>query len=211
MTPVDNARAERCIAQLLRYFGGDAIALTGSVAIEYHLARAGAASVREHLTDLDFVVRDLAHPPADLAAGFLISHFHRASSGVRKTMLQLVDPIGKLRVDLFPDSGDAIAQARPAVFGSFALLVLDPADIFAHKRQTIERASRSSPVDPKHWNDAVALAALLGRSEPARPASTATTVFATDIEATCTSCEASRTRDMPLSPKSAIFAILGYV
>jgi hypothetical protein len=198
-------------AALLRYFAPGEIGLTGGVAVELHLAQAGLPPLRERIEDLDFVARRVEGTVSGIATEFLVSHYHRAGPGVSKALLQLVDPRTRLRIDIFPDLDGTLDGARPANVAGVELGVLSASSILEHKLRTIAKSTAASPADPKHWRDAVALAALLGRTVPPPAVPFAQTVFRTDPEIGCPRCDRSRDEAFPLAPKREILALLGYV
>jgi hypothetical protein len=203
--------AEESLARLARHFDPERVALTGGVAVEYHLACAGRAAIRDRIGDLDFVAQTPEEIAPRVTRDFLVSHYHLPGASAAKGMLQLVDPLAALRVDVFSDTTNAIASAKFANCGDLRLLVLGPAAILENKLRTIARASAADPVDPKHVRDAHALAGLCGRAVPASTPYCAPTRYCTDLNARCERCEASRTAEFPLAPKQEIFALLGYV
>jgi hypothetical protein len=204
-------RLDDCLERLVPYFDANAVALTGGVAVEYYLAAFGRPGIRERLTDLDFVACSIDGIARGIARDFLVSHYHRACPGVPKALLQLVDPIARLRIDIFPDRNGVIARANRAAVGATSLLILGGNSILEHKLQTIRMASAASPADPKHWVDARALAEIDGWAVPALSLHLAPAIYCTDVEERCSRCELSRSPDCPLAPKTEILRILGYV
>ena len=49
---------------------------------------------------------------ATVARDFLVSHHHVPQPGVKKAIVQLVDPVTRLRVDIFPDLGGMLPRAN---------------------------------------------------------------------------------------------------
>src|SRR5262249_17740880 len=87
-----------------------------------------------------------------------------------KFLIMLVDPVSRIRVDVFPDLFASIKDAEELDIGNYRVRVLSPAAIFAHKVLILESAiSRETPVDPKHYRDAVALGELIGSRPPDVP------------------------------------------
>ena len=207
----DSARLHHCLTRLLRHLRVDDFAVTGGVAVEMHLAAAGRPGIRSTLGDLDAIARDVDALPPTLTGDFLVSHRHVAGPGVPKSLLQLVDPVTRLRVDCFPDVGGDVAAATRMTFGRSEVRVATAATLLQHKTRTIRKASANDPVDPKHVRDAVALARLCGLPAPSVPLYIAPATYGTDVEATCSRCERTRSDAFPLAPKRAILALLGYV
>lgn len=205
------ARLGGCFTRLLPCFGERDVALAGGVAVEYHLAKAGRPALRVVPADVDLVARRVEGDAREIVRAFLVSHYHEPGAGRAKALLQLVDPPARLRIDVFPDTFDALVRARSATIGGASLPVLDPRDILAHKIETIRKASAASPADPKHWRDAAALAPLCGVVLPPLSPHLRTAVLSTDPGAVCERCERSRSADFPLADKREIFDLLGYV
>ncbi len=98
----DTTRLGACLSRLLRHVDRGRLALTGSVAIEVHLAAAARPSRRERLTDVDFIASDLDVIAPSVAMGFLVSHSHVAQVAVPKALVQLVDLTDAAPPGLFP-------------------------------------------------------------------------------------------------------------
>jgi hypothetical protein len=190
-----------CLARLAPHLELDAVALTGGVALQSHLPSSRAA-----VADVDFVARRMDAVAATVSRDFLVSHYHVQQPGLKKAIVQLVDPMTKLRIDIFPDLAGMMSRATRAEVGGLSLLVVTAADLLAYKLQMLAK-----PVDDKHWHDALALAALLSVPPPPRPPHLVRDVYCTDLALVCDRCERSRSSDFPLAPKRAIFDVLGYV
>ncbi len=185
--------------------------MTGGAAVEHHLRAAGRPPIRDEIADLDLVVGDVDGLSPRVCDAFLVAHYHRCGPGVPKALVQLVDPRERLRIDIFPDIDEAIVEATRGAIGATSLLILSARSILEHKLRTVAKSSAASPVDTKHWRDATALAALVGRALPAPPRFAQAAQFSTDVDARCARCEQSATAGFPLAPKARIFALLGYV
>ncbi len=203
----ETQRLGSCLSRLMPHCDQDAVALTGGVALELHLAAAFRPSRRHHIADVDFVARELDAIAPTVANDFLVSHYHVAQPGVPKGMLQLVDGVTRLRLDIFPDLAGKVPSARRMRVAGAGVLVLSPQSLLDHKLQTLSK----SPVDEKHWLDTVALAALCGAALPPRPAQFAPDAYATDLALVCDRCLRSTSPLFPLAPKGHIFELLGYV
>ncbi|MBV8490784.1 MAG: hypothetical protein JO199_09680 [Candidatus Eremiobacteraeota bacterium] len=200
---------EACLRRFLRYFASDAIALTGGLAIEYHLAAAGVPPLRTKIADLDFVARDVERVSPAIAGEFLISHYHVRGPGVPKAMLQLVDPRAALRIDVFPDDAGVLDASIVATLENVELRVLSPHDVLAHKLQTLRAATTA--IDPKHRRDATALAIACHVDVAIPPVVEAPERYSQDVAAVCPRCARSATPAFPLAPKEKVFSLLGYV
>ena len=184
--------------------------MTGGVAIEARLAASGYTGWRTGLADLDLVAStlDAVHP--SVCEVFLVSHYHVAQPGVPKFMLQLVDPVSSIRVDVFPDLVGSLARATVMQIETQHMKVLALEDILGHKLQMLSKASAAKPVDPKHADDAYALAKLLGRPTPAVPDCLVKDAYGDDTDRFCDRCQLSLDPRFPLAPKGDIFRLLGW-
>jgi hypothetical protein len=206
------SRLAGCLSRLLPHLRSDGIAITGSVAMEIGLARAGHAPSRLAITDLDLVARDLDVVSSGVGAQFLISHYHVPQPDAPKFMVQLVDPVGRIRIDIFPDLVGSIQQAQTVTIGEHVLKVLTLQTIFDHKALTLERANKARPVDPKHDEDARLIGAIVSREPPTiAPEALRPEVYSGAGELICRRCQASRDVRFPLASRQEVFEILGYV
>jgi hypothetical protein len=185
---------ETCLRRLEAHVDRSALAITGSVAM-------GGRSPK----DLDFIAAHREVVASSVCRDFLVSHYH----GGEKLIVQLVDPVTRIRVDIFPDRLGMLATARPRPDG---WRVVEFAALLEYKLALLANATRTAPIDPKHAADVRMLAARLGRPEPAIDAAALrVAVYATDVTASCARCAAAVDPVFPLAAKSAIFDILGYV
>lgn len=205
------ARLAGCLSRLLPHLAADGVAITGSVAMEIGLARAGQPGSRRTVTDLDLVASDLGVVSPGVASAFLISHYHVPQPDAPKFMVQLVDPVARIRIDIFPDLAGSIGLAQTVTIGDHAVKVLTLESIFDHKAQTLARASRARPVDPKHQQDAERLQRVVSGDLAAVAAEALVPeVYGGDADLACRRCEASRDERFPLASKQKIFEILGW-
>lgn len=204
-------RLSACLARLLPNLRENDVAITGGVAIQIGMAALGREGSRETIADLDMVAGSLDAVRSNVAADFLVAHYHVVQSGVPKFMVQLVDPVTRIRVDIFPDLVGSLTRSRGVEIRGRLTRMLALEDIFEHKLLTLSKASPSNPIDPKHADDAEALGKLLQRSVPAvAHGSLVEDVYGTDADVCCRRCELSRSPDFPLSPKNEIFRLLGW-
>jgi hypothetical protein len=200
-----------CLSRLLPHLRRDQVAITGGVAIQLGLAAAGRSGSRESIADIDFAASGLDAVSDSVSSSFLVSHYHVPQPGVPKFMIQLVDPVSRMRVDIFPDLVASLAHARRFTIGDQSPNVLDLQSILNHKLLTLSKASNANPVDPKHYRDARALASFFGREMPPVPDSAlAKDVYGIEADVECRRCALSRNPGFPLAPKHRIFNLLGY-
>jgi hypothetical protein len=187
------------------------IAISGSVGMQLGMAGRGRQGPRDEVADLDLVADSIGAIVSTVVGPFLVSHYHVVRPAVPKFMIQLVDPISRLRVDVFPDLVGSLADARTIAIGRHSVQVLRLERIFDHKVLTLSRASPEAPIDPKHVDHARVLGDVLGRPVPrvARGA-LAPDVYGVEADGWCERCELSRHSDWPLAPKDRIFELLGW-
>ena len=202
-----------CLRRLIPHVDTARIALTGGVAIGVHVGAVhGDRTPGAPAEDIDFVADDVEAVRHTVTNDFLVSHFHLPQPGYPKFLVQLVDPVARLRLDFFPDSLRALGRASSVVVAGVPLRVLKAHDILDHKIALLSKASVENPVDEKHYADGRRLGVICGRDVPPVTASQlASTVHSQDIDATCLRCKVSRHDGFPLAPKREIFDVLGYV
>ena len=202
-----------CLSRFLPHVDSTQIALTGGVAIGIHAGAANDHRARSRAAeDIDFVAESIDAVRPSVTSDFLVSHFHVPQPGYPKFLIQLVDPLSRLRVDVFPDSLGALSRASTVTIGGVSLRMLDAETLLAHKLQLVAGASALSPVEEKHDADVQRLGAICGRDVPTLPAShLVRAAYSRDLEEVCLRCEVSRRDAFPLAAKRAIFDVLGYI
>jgi hypothetical protein len=206
---------QTCLARLTPHLDRRRVALTGSVAIALHLDEVGGRGhpgAERRSGDVDLVAEAVDAVLPTVAEEFLVSHFHLPQPGYAKFLVQLVDPVSRLRIDVFPDALGALPRAQWHEVTGVPLLVLDPCSILDHKLGLLAGAAARAPAEEKHYRDAQRLAALCGRLPPDLPASGfAPTAYSQELTATCPRCAASVDPRFRLAPKRQIHDLLGYV
>lgn len=209
---MSDARLRRCLTRFLPHVDERSIALTGGVAIDVHLSERCLSSGRHVVDDVDFVAAGGDTVSSSVATQFLVSHFHQPQPGYPKFLIQLVDPVSRLRVDVFPDLTGSLRRARVLEVADVQVRVLDANSILEHKLATLANASDARLVEEKHYKDAIQLGALCGRPVPSIAASYLSQGgHSQDVSARCVRCETSRDVAFPLAPKRQIYEVLGYV
>ena len=204
-------RLSGCFDRLMPHVRPGSVAITGGVGIQLGMAGLGRQVPRDDIADLDLVAASVGAITPTVAGPFLVSHYHVVRPGVPKFMIQLVDPVSRIRVDIFPDMVGSLGDARTIVIGAHSVLVLPLERIFEHKVLTLSRASQSAPIDSKHVRDAWVLGDVLGRHVvDVDPAALAPDVYGIDANRSCERCELSRDPSWPLAPKDQIFELLGW-
>lgn len=206
-------RLHASLSRLLPHVDPGRIALTGGIATGLRLgARCGERAAGIEAGDVDLVAAEVDAVRPTATDDFLVSHFHLPQPGYPKFLVQLADPASRLRIDIFPDSLNALRRAEVMDVAGLHMRVLNASDLLDHKLATLARASAESPVDPKHLDDARRLGALRGEAIPAVTASRLRAdEYSRDVDAVCPRCEASRSDAFPLASKQAILDVLGYV
>ena len=204
-------RLSACLHRLMPHVRQNEVAITGGVAIQIGMAEAGGSERRTTIADLDLVASSLDAVAPSVADAFLVSHYHVVQPGVPKFMVQVVDPVSRIRVDIFPDLVGSLARARTVHIENQPVKMLALEDVLEHKLLTISKASPSNPVDPKHVRDAHALARLFGRVVPTvAPESLAEDIYGIEADVLCQRCQLSLDARFPLAPKDQIFTLLGW-
>ncbi len=211
LSSMNSALLQDCLRRLVPHVDVSRIGVTGGVAIGLHLDAAHGDRTRGLASeDVDFVAERPDAVRETVTTDFLVSHFHLPQPGYPKFLIQLVDPLTRLRLDIFPDTMQALSRAVDVA--GVPLLVLRPDDILDHKLATLSKASPASPANAKHYADARNLGAICGRDVPPIAAACLTVEsHSRDVGQTCARCEVSRRSEFPLASKEAILGILGYV
>ena len=200
-----------CLDRLTPHVRLNGVAITGGVGMQSGLAGQALQGFRDHAADLDLVAASIDAIASGIVQQFLVSHYHAVRPGVPKFMIQLVDPVSRIRVDVFPDLASSLGDARTIAIGRHSIQVLPLERIFEHKVQTLSRASPSAPIDPRHLHDAHVLAGVLGRAVPAAvPEALAPDAYGIEADWSCERCRLSSHPDWPLAPKNRIFELLGW-
>ena len=147
-------RLSGCLDRLMPHVRLDSIAITGGIGMHLGMAGLGRQGLRDDIADLDLVAASTGAIRPTVVEQFLVSHYHVVRPGVPKFMIQLVDPVSRIRVDVFPDLVGSLVDARTIAIGEHSVQVLPLERIFEHKLLTLSRASPSAPIDPKHVHDA---------------------------------------------------------
>ena len=211
LSPTERDRLSGCLERLLPHVRLDSVAIAGGVGMQLGMARLGLQGVRDAVVDLDLVAASIGAIKSTVAGQFLVSHYHVMRPAVPKFMIQLVDPVSRIRVDVFPDLVGSLLDARTIAIGEHSVQVLPLERILEHKVLTLSRASQSAPIDPKHVHDARVLGDVLGRSVPSvATGALAPDVYGIEVDWSCERCELSSDSSWPLAPKDRIIELLGW-
>jgi hypothetical protein len=211
LSPTEMDRLSGCLGRLIPHVQPHHIAITGGVGMQSGMAGHGRQGPWDGIADVDLVAASIEAIRPTVVGQFLVSHYHVVRPGVPKFMIQLVDPVSRIRIDVFPDLVNSLVDARRTAIGEHVIQVLPLDRIFEHKVLTLSRASQSAPIDPKHVRDARVLGDVLGRSAPrVAPEALAPDVYGVEGEWSCERCELSRHPSWPLASKDSIFELLGW-
>jgi hypothetical protein len=211
LSPFETDRLSGCLDRLTPHVRLNGVAITGGVGMQLGLAGQGLQGPRDQVADLDLVAASIDAIASGIVQQFLVSHYHAVRPGVLKFMIQLVDPVSRIRIDVFPDLLGSLGKARTIAIGKHSIQVLPLDKLFEHKVQTLSRASQSAPSGPKHVHDAQVLAGVLGRAVPAVvDEALAPDTYGIEADWSCERCRLSSHPDWPLALKNRIFELLGW-
>jgi hypothetical protein len=106
-----------CLDRLISHVRLDGVAITGGVGMQLGMARLGRHGPWNEIADLDLVAADIEAIASSVTERSLVSHYHAVGPGVSKFMIQLVDPVSRLRVDVFPDLVGSLGGAQVMAIG----------------------------------------------------------------------------------------------
>ena len=110
-------RLSGCLDRLIPHVRLDSIAITGGIGMHPGMAGLGRQGLRDDIADLDLVAASTGAIRPTVVEQFLVSHYHVVRPGVPKFMIQLVDPVSRIRVDVFPDLVGSLVDARTIAIG----------------------------------------------------------------------------------------------
>jgi hypothetical protein len=147
----DAGRVSRTLQTLFRHDVGR-WALAGGLAVELHWTRlTGEVSVRA-LNDLDFIVDSFDALPESLADDFLFWHIHPFDPP-GKTLVQLVDPDGAVRIDVFRAYGGETSRCEELTLSTGVLRLVSIEDLAARTARLALDLATNQPVPAVHALD----------------------------------------------------------
>jgi hypothetical protein len=210
-------------------------ALTGGIAIEFHILRRGRALIRRQLHDIDFIADSFASIPETLGSKLLLRHVH-PHDPPSKNMLQGVDPETGVRIDVFRAYGGEMERTAPIEIFGLALKIVSLQDLVARHARLNWDLMEGRPIAPKYGRDFLRLIDLVSNDEvesvwqehrkPQNPESFAETAkqlrrviasrsdllipptYSTNVDEECERCHGSEA--FPLSDPRLFLSILGY-
>ena len=210
-------------------------ALTGGVAIEFHVLRRGGEPIMRPLHDIDFVTASFDCIPQTLGSELLLRHVHPYDPP-GKNMLQGVDPETEVRVDVFRAYGLEMERTSSIEIATVVLSVVSLQDLVARHARLNWNLMEGKPVAPKYARDFLRLVELVTTDEiesiwqehrkPQSPESFAETAlqlrrviasrpdllipptYSTNVDEVCQRCQGAEA--FPLTEASQIMSILGY-
>jgi hypothetical protein len=138
--PADIARIQNFLTKLLPYLDLAKITFVGGLAFRHHLSQTNV-QIDRPFNDLDLVTPTLAavSPQAVSSGDFLVSHFHDYARTNELTIpprdrfyLVLVDPVNKVKIDIFDTEPFPPTRTIPVVFNDFSLNIISPEDQLCH-------------------------------------------------------------------------------
>jgi hypothetical protein len=210
-------------------------ALTGGVAIEFHILRRGGESIIRCLHDLDFITASFDSIPETLGSNLLLRHVH-PHDPPGKNMLQGVDPETGVRMDVFRAYGMEMERTTPIEISALAFRMVSTQDLVARHARLNWDLMEGRPVAPKYARDFLRLMELVTTDEveciwqehrkPQSPESFAETAlrlrrviasrsnllipptYSTNVYEVCQRCQHAEA--FPLADARQILSILGY-
>ncbi len=224
------------LSKLARHFE-EPIAVTGGIAISWHLLKNDTRREKRRLNDIDIVVESSSSLRPSLSQDFLISHFH-PHRGRGRILIQLVDEEHGTRMDVFtPNTRTLTDRLTDCAVGELSCRVVSAEDLSAKLLSIIYPATRGEHVEPKYveyfrllstaadsstirevWREYKKVNQLLEFEEAAEAVRLSVTAnpgllqashYSRDTNQTCQWCCESEL--FPLAPPTKIYKILGYV
>ncbi len=210
-------------------------ALTGGIAIEFHILNRGGSPIMRPLHDIDFMASSFDCIPQTLGPTLLMRHVH-PSDPPAKTMLQAVDPETEVRVDVFRAYGLEMKRILPIEIAALPFGMASLQDLVARHARLNWDLMEGKPVAPKFARDFLRMLELVTTEEiepiwrehrkPQSPATFEETAsqlrhgiasrqdllisptYSTDVDEICHRCRA--TDAFPLTDPRQVLSILGY-
>ena len=135
-------------------------ALTGGLAVEVHRLRRGCQPSLRALNDIDFIAESFDGIPETLGDDFLFRHIHPCDPPNR-TMLQLVDAEGKLRIDVFRSYGHAMCRTSNLDLSGCMIRLISLEDLTARTARLALDLAGGVPTPSKHATDFLRLVELV--------------------------------------------------
>jgi len=139
-------------------------ALSGGLAIEIHVLRAGLTPRKRSLNDMDFIATGFADIPRTLAKNFLFRHVHPEEVPGR-IMVQFVDMETKLRIDVFRAAGASTTRAIQLALPTGEMRIVAVEDLIARTARLSLDLADGIPVPAKHAEDFLRLSELIASPE----------------------------------------------
>jgi hypothetical protein len=210
-------------------------ALSGGLAIEFHILSRGGMSRPRPLHNIDFVTASFDCIPETLGDRLLLRHVHPYDPPA-KNMLQGVDQETEVRMDVFRAYGSEMKRVLPIEIATLAFQVVSLEDMVARHARLNWDLMEGKPIAPKYAQDFLRLLEFVTTEEvesiwqehrkPPSPESFSETVrqlrrviasrsdllipptYSTNVDEVCHRCEG--TGAFPLADARQVFSILGY-
>lgn len=157
--PADAARAQRTLRKLARHDISE-WALTGGLALEFHLIQRHRKPFGRLLNDIDFIAASFNDISGSLGGELLLRHVH-PDDPPGKMMLQAVDPETAVRVDVFRAYGLEMDRAIQSEIAGLPFKMASLRDLIARHARLNWDLVTGHPVAPKFARDFLRIVDLL--------------------------------------------------
>ena len=127
-------------------------ALSGGLAIEFHILSRGGMSRQRPLHNIDFVTASFDCIPETLGDRLLLRHVHPYDPPA-KNMLQGVDQETEVRMDVFRAYGSEMNRVLPIEIATLAFQVVSLEDMVARHARLNWDLMEGKPIAPKYAQD----------------------------------------------------------
>ncbi len=163
LAPADARRAVATLGRLTRA-GLREAAVTGGIAVAWHLGAATGRPAIRALNDLDLIVSGASAIAPGLSAEVLVAHVHPDARPGR-LLVQVIDPATRLRVDIFGAFGGQLARSRAVSFFDGDVPVVSAGDLVARLAALLLDLGLGEPVPAKHARDFLALQGCIDEAQ----------------------------------------------
>jgi hypothetical protein len=153
----DQKRITTCLDRLFPHLTPSKCAITGGVGIACQLALRDIEASFRSLNDIDLVAESMEVVHPEITRSFLVNHYHPPQPGYDKFMIQLADPVSKLRVDIFSYLSTHPSRMRETRLGKWTVRLVALEDQLVRKVALLQDLSASNPEEPKHYDDVALL------------------------------------------------------
>ncbi len=153
-TKQDSKKINITLERLGKYI--NSITLTGGIVSAYYHWKYDLPLSQRKLNDLDIVINDSFDIPASLTKEFFVIHYHPKSKK-GKLLMMLLDPATKIRIDIFPYTGDSQSRKHTTIISNKSFEVLSLEDLVCQLLVICNDLVKNKSVDPKYFIDMISL------------------------------------------------------